>query len=474
MGWFSFNTAIVFSPQQSQREILKVKEGEEKQRRAREAREKAEAEKAARAARKKALVDMNAHGEGVMDSLMEALHDGSAFSRPNQQRRKRPTRAAGGKFYKATYVWRRMKKDRASQRCIFSSNLYESAKLKHGPVNITPHAIARHDVVQRIARVQSTANDSMSCLTPEENQELYEQILDEAKRTPKPKRMSRITYFKRKRQCSNCNRSYFTTLPINDDETPRRNILLNTFANLESGCIANETDSNECIDENVLFLNEARMLSPVKQRRVVVSKIRRRNSIVRRAILNRRRMRENVKRRRSHTRLHSPCSMSINMPPDVNLSASNTNIANIGMSKSADNIFTKSNNKASTPIKLLRSRNYENLSWFKDENLNVQYKKRKSLNSIASIEMSGVALLSETSRASLHRARSNNSVTAVRNLNTSSEETFEKFTSAHEPSSLEVSILSKRSSNYDQFKWSKRKLRKKNWKFWRKLKSIEI
>jgi hypothetical protein len=75
-----------------------VRESEEKQRRAREAREKAEAERAARAERKRALVDMNAHEtqEGVMDSLMEALQTGSAFSRPDQ-RRKRQTRAAGGK-----------------------------------------------------------------------------------------------------------------------------------------------------------------------------------------------------------------------------------------------------------------------------------------------------------------------------------------------------------------------------------------
>ncbi|XP_076178549.1 diaphanous related formin 1 [Ptiloglossa arizonensis] len=81
---------------QAQREIIKLRESEEKQRRAREAREKAEAEKAARAARKRALVDMNAHEtqEGVMDSLMEALQTGSAFSRPDQ-RRKRQARAAG-------------------------------------------------------------------------------------------------------------------------------------------------------------------------------------------------------------------------------------------------------------------------------------------------------------------------------------------------------------------------------------------
>ncbi|XP_051163052.1 protein diaphanous isoform X7 [Leptopilina boulardi] len=81
---------------QAQKEIVKMRESEEKQRRAKEAREKAEVEKAARAERKRALVDMNAHEtqEGVMDSLMEALQTGSAFSRPDQ-RRKRQTRVAG-------------------------------------------------------------------------------------------------------------------------------------------------------------------------------------------------------------------------------------------------------------------------------------------------------------------------------------------------------------------------------------------
>lgn len=88
-----------FVLQQAQKEIVKMRESEEKQRRAKEAREKAEVEKAARAERKRALVDMNAHEtqEGVMDSLMEALQTGSAFSRPDQ-RRKRQTRVAGGKF----------------------------------------------------------------------------------------------------------------------------------------------------------------------------------------------------------------------------------------------------------------------------------------------------------------------------------------------------------------------------------------
>jgi len=81
---------------QAQIDNVKLRETEEKVRRAREAREKAEQERADRAMRKKALVDMNADQtqEGVMDSLLEALQTGSAFSRDQRQKRTRP-RAAG-------------------------------------------------------------------------------------------------------------------------------------------------------------------------------------------------------------------------------------------------------------------------------------------------------------------------------------------------------------------------------------------
>lgn len=83
--------------QQALKDNQKVRETEEKSRRAREAREKAEVERADRVARKRALVDMNTPQtqEGVMDSLLEALQSGSAFSR--DQRRRRPgQRPAGG------------------------------------------------------------------------------------------------------------------------------------------------------------------------------------------------------------------------------------------------------------------------------------------------------------------------------------------------------------------------------------------
>lgn len=85
--------------QQCHKDNIKLRETEEKIRRAREAKEKAEREKLERQAKKKALIDMNNDDdqEGVMDSLLEALKTGSAFSRDQRRKRDRPPRAVGGK-----------------------------------------------------------------------------------------------------------------------------------------------------------------------------------------------------------------------------------------------------------------------------------------------------------------------------------------------------------------------------------------
>nr|CAH0100887.1 unnamed protein product [Daphnia galeata] len=82
---------------QCYKDNCKLRETEEKIRRAREAKEKAEREKLERQAKKKALVDMNIDDdqEGVMDSLLEALKTGSAFSRDQRRKRDRPPRAVG-------------------------------------------------------------------------------------------------------------------------------------------------------------------------------------------------------------------------------------------------------------------------------------------------------------------------------------------------------------------------------------------
>ncbi|KAH7953779.1 hypothetical protein HPB49_012065 [Dermacentor silvarum] len=74
-------------------ENVRVRELEEKRQRDKEAREKAEKEKQERMAKKKQLVDISSgqDQEGVMDSLLEALKTGSAFS---HKQRRRPPRGA--------------------------------------------------------------------------------------------------------------------------------------------------------------------------------------------------------------------------------------------------------------------------------------------------------------------------------------------------------------------------------------------
>ncbi|XP_029156307.1 protein diaphanous isoform X2 [Nylanderia fulva] len=467
---------------QSQKEIVKLKEGEEKQRRAREAREKAEAEKAARAARKRALVDMNAHEtqEGVMDSLMEALQTGSAFSRPDQ-RRKRQTRVAGGKFYR-TFIWRRMeKRDQAAQLHMFNNTF--SAKLMHEYENVTPTETMRRNMFSnRIVTKLCTADQSTSFFTPEENQEFYKQmLLDEAKKTPRhKKRSSRVTYFQKKRQCSRCRLAYYTAMPFN--ETPKRDILLKTFTNLETRCANTNWESSPMFGENV-SINRARIISPVKQRRVVVNKIHKRNSIVRRAISNRKRIRANNKigKRKSYNYLQSPPNMSITVPLVVNPSVINSNSAqNAKMSKSIDGIHTQILKKSCSPMKkkLLRSKNFENLARYKDETQNILDTKNRSFNSSIStqfstdqmtnaqspllIEMSGVALLSGNSP--LHLIKPNSVCTNKNNLNMSGK-TFGKL--SNESCILETSSLSRKHNlSKNKMKRPKERLWKKKWKFW--------
>ncbi|KAL0280838.1 UNVERIFIED_CONTAM: hypothetical protein PYX00_002011 [Menopon gallinae] len=82
--------------QQAYKDNIKQREAEEKMRRAKETKEKQELERQARAARKKALIDMNTYQtqEGVMDSLLEALQSGSAFTRDQRRKRANP-RVAG-------------------------------------------------------------------------------------------------------------------------------------------------------------------------------------------------------------------------------------------------------------------------------------------------------------------------------------------------------------------------------------------
>ncbi|KAK2576918.1 hypothetical protein KPH14_005539 [Odynerus spinipes] len=264
----------------AQKEMLKLRESEEKQRRAREAREKAEAEKAARAARKKALVDMNAHDtqEGVMDSLMEALRTGSAFSRPDQ-RRKRQTRIAGG-----------------------------------------------------------TLENTSSNLIAEESQ-------------------SRKQSF------------------VNSLCTPETNVGINFF-------------------KKQVLTGYTRRLTPVKQKRVIVSKRYKKNSAIHRAIVTRELLNKNrrsMKRNRSCGDLSTKPFRSL---PNIKIEevASATNVSpklNLArgarkLSMSTDSLSSKSKSVTSS-IKLTRTKNFENITDFTDENQNVSVKHPLNLNSTWSL-----------------------------------------------------------------------------------------
>lgn len=424
---------------------------------------------------------MNAHEtqEGVMDSLMEALQTGSAFSRPDQ-RRKRQTRVAGGKFYR-TYNWKRMaKRDQAIQPYMITNTL--STKLTYEYENVTPTETVRHNMISnRIVTKLSTANDSTSFFTPEENQELYKRmLLEEATKTPKQiKRSSRVTYFQKKKQCSRCNLAYYTAMPV-FDETPKRDILLKTVTNLESRCVNADWESSPLIDQNV-SIKRARIISPVKQRRVVVSKIRRRNSIVRRAIFNRKRIRANNKiaKYRLHKYLQSPPNMSSTMPPAMNSSVISSNsVKSTKMSKSVDGLHTRIFKTAYTPMKLLRSKNFENLARHKDEAQNVLDVKNRSLNSSIStqfssndqmtnaqspllIEMSGVTLLSENSP--LHLIKPNR--TSKSSLNISGKLFGKPVSETSSPNAK---------NNLRIMKKLKDRSWKKKWKFWQTSSNISI
>ncbi|XP_074101211.1 diaphanous related formin 1 isoform X4 [Cotesia typhae] len=188
---------------QAQKEIVKMREGEEKQRRAREAREKAEVERAARAARKRALVDMNAHEtqEGVMDSLMEALQTGSAFSRPDQ-RRKRQTRVAGGKFKflgKKILWWSRSNSiDSPSE--LINNTFPPSVTNPSTFINNYNHNINININLSPINTPEAPV--LTDCFTtPSDNEEKRSSLLLEAMRTPKPDKLfQRISKFKKLRK----------------------------------------------------------------------------------------------------------------------------------------------------------------------------------------------------------------------------------------------------------------------------------
>lgn len=489
--------------QQARKENAKMRESEEKQRRAREGREKAEAERAARAERKRALVDMNAHEaqEGVMDSLMEALQTGAAFNRPDQQRRKRQTRVAGGKLitikdrFTAGKIMRH--DSTRSRKKIFNGDLASRFLVtpKNKMANSEENKVVEVSMTNQIlspSDVPIPCNGSkQEFFTPEENHSPFKKmLLNKAKMTPKKLRKNSRKVNARKdagsvdwrlsslpeelasptfNQVNNyiasnelINKPYFIETPkmagkyfenllgdlensealaaaatgkfsleencemrnSNEVISKEDNIRLSdtsTAPKSKYGVISvenrtylfpktqslwnkeNTPDYSSAITEGdnktpdkfpspsktsdnkrtPTFSGEtsigvARCVEPMKGNKVVVSKRRKRNSIVRQANYNRKKLLHKVT---NNTYVGSPPDMNSSMPipsgnafsspsvPDLNATCG---VLYTGISRSVEDLNPPETETHSTPLSanLMRTKNFDNIAIFQDENQN--------------------------------------------------------------------------------------------------------
>lgn len=428
---------------------MKLRESEEKQRRAKEAREKAEVEKAARAERKRALVDMNAHEtqEGVMDSLMEALQTGSAFSRPDQ-RRKRQTRVAGGKFKLVRntkfntlmFVKRRFDQQTKSRKGSYSKSSVSDDELLEGksyssnrastlPNNRTEYYTPEDNKIFNKQMMMKEAmrtpkkdkvghqwktktkdrvfiEKEMFC-TPAENQNFYKEILlSHAGKAPKKEeifsRLSRVYKNKSSSRIEIPSRSPML------EETPRREVSMSfSLSRLQDfnqaylletppvkncsylGTISKDDCPNTAYNsvitelkdwtpdrfrkspasEQILKhfsreenLNESYQGTPVRKK-ILASKSKKRNNIVRRAVSIRKRISQHHSNKNKLSKnWYSFSNISISPPADFNS-------ANSKFIESCDNIRNLKDLK-NYDFHLERTKNFENIIGVKDENQN--------------------------------------------------------------------------------------------------------
>lgn len=355
-----------------------MRESEEKQRRAKEAREKAEVEKAARAERKRALVDMNAHEtqEGVMDSLMEALQNGSAFSRPDQ-RRKRQTRVAGGKFKlvrnihsnSVTIVRRKSSVHRNFTRIEPNSMRNVNNDDYFTPEDNNQQFIKNLMLKEAMKTPRKNQFENKSRLeivdfirkekfyTPEENQSRIKNILlSHAEKAPKKNdviyKMSRI--FKN-------NKTPNSLVSASElEETPKRNISISTNSSQLSELSKNydfHTPSpknyyltghrNESYDSVIkelkITMPEGNELNPSENVRKVfiVGKRKKKNSFIRRAVVNRRKNsrkhRRSLKLLSNNHHCHDEFRSNINTNLDENENFFTPNRFFLGKNSNYDN-----------------------------------------------------------------------------------------------------------------------------------------
>lgn len=351
-----------------------------------------------------------------MDSLMEALQTGSAFSRPDQ-RRKRQVRAAGGKFYRAAYATTKSTK----KEKLLLAKLYESGEAERRNRNkIVASSLPCGAVTS------SASSDLEKYTTPEENQHLYKcLLLDQATRAPKRENfLSRISSFQKSKQAEIvCKRARVDRSMI--EETPRREISIRrsrnfdktsnsssnsvqcsvvTAATLSSassyGLVIDELKkrtpthveslaSNDpspcsslqlspCVLYQTVLVGEALKLSPLRRRRVIVSKKHKRNSIVRRAVQSRRskhaRRSAIAGETKSFGYLGSPSSESVSLIENYSVcraSDTSSDTASTRISRSMGDIAMRIGKTISSPLKLIRTKNFgNNNAHWKDENEN--------------------------------------------------------------------------------------------------------
>lgn len=395
-----------------------MREGEEKQRRQREGREKAEAERAARAARKRALVDMNAHEnqEGVMDSLMEALQTGSAFSRPDQ-RRKRQTRVAGGKF--------KLDRSRRTTTKVLWCPLEPSNTKFNGTIlqsSVSQDALIVNNFNQaELSPIFTPATLNLNAFnTPTDyhQNELKNELLNAAILAPKrPINLPRISSFRRIQRTHKTSPTY-GRIDLNlaspmFGKTPQRHTILKVPKNLRKLKKTNALDFNTLgiiestgivptivvtkplirTPSSILItspkyrpinsatyaslyretlLGEAHKLTPVKNKMVIVSKGPKRNSFVRRALINRgrwfnkcRKSKEKMKRQ-TVPYLGSPSSLNLSMPNLIDHTNQNTGGLFLkSVSKSSDDLIAEPKERRDT---LQRVKNFDNIAKIANEN----------------------------------------------------------------------------------------------------------
>lgn len=303
----------------------------------------------------------------------------------------------------------------------------------------------------------STDGSAWRYATPEENQDLYKQLLfDRATKTPRQEKfLSRVSSFKRKKQTDMMNKKIRIDCHPVIGDTPRRDVFvrkrrdfdaidyarsttgspndasfsmqLKSSLDIDSNDHDTSSDSIQCflptrvgdrdgasitsygsvVNElkryvsgerrahlqagtsnanaranpgspslyKAILLDQAMKRTPMK--RVIVSKKHKRNSLVRRTVRSRR-FRHSKSGRRGRSRkpfgyLGSPPTSSVSLPDrsldDSPLLRTPVNVRS-RISRSMDNFATRFGRTLTSPLRLIRTKNFDNIARWKDENQN--------------------------------------------------------------------------------------------------------